>query len=198
MNMDFLLPVMIFAISMSITPGPNNIMLTASGANFGFIKTIPHILGIVFGIAILNVLCALGLNKIFTMYPYIQRLLKYVGMIYMIFLAIKIANSNGIDGDSSNKKPLNFFQAMLFQALNPKAVLMALTAITVYSIQGELYLKSISYIVLIFFFLGMISISMWAIFGTILKSLLSNKKYLKIFNYGMGLLCGLSAVLLII
>lgn len=197
MNLEFIIPVMIFALTMSITPGPNNIMLTASGANFGFLRTIPHILGVVIGVAVLNFLSALGLNRIFDLYPSIQNIFKYVGMTYMFFLAFKIALSSGVKSGNKSGKPLGFIQAILFQALNPKAVIMSLTAITVYSVKGILFYRSVFWIILIFIVLGFCSISVWALFGTIIKRLLTNRKYLKIFNYSMGFLCGISALLLL-
>ncbi|MGL1893880.1 MAG: LysE family translocator [Spirochaetaceae bacterium] len=197
MSLDFILPVIIFAVSMSITPGPNNIMLTASGANFGFIKTIPHILGIVTGIAFMNILSAVGLSKLFNMFPNIQNVLKYIGIVYMMFLAYKIAFSAGVKNSDKVSKPLNFFQAMLFQALNPKAIIMCITAITVYSLEGRLFYKSVVYILVIFLLFGVSSISIWAGFGTILKRILKNRRYLKIFNYFMGFMCCLSAIILL-
>ncbi|QEN04627.1 LysE family translocator [Thiospirochaeta perfilievii] len=197
MNSDFTIPVILFAITMSITPGPNNIMLTTSGANYGFLRTIPHILGVVTGVAILNIISALGLNRVFEAYPNIHIILKYIGMIYMLFLAVKIARSSEPKSHKGMQKPLNFIQAILFQALNPKAVIMSLTAITVYSLKGEMFTKSIYYIVITFLIFGTLSISTWALFGTLIKNVLKNPKHLKFFNYTMGAFCGISALLLL-
>lgn len=197
MEVSIIIPLIIFAVSMSITPGPNNIMLTASGANFGFVKTIPHILGIVFGIALLNLLSAVGLNRVFQSFPIIEKILKIAGVTYLLYLAVKIVRTDSIKEGRESNKPLNFFQAMLFQALNPKAVLMTITGITLYASQGESYMRSVLTVIIIFFVCGVLSISVWALFGTFIRKILQNSKNLKVFNYSMGTLCGLSAILII-
>jgi len=197
MERELLAPLFIFAFTMSITPGPNNIMLTASGANFGYWRTLPHIIGIILGIVVLNVLSALGLHKLFEHYPVIQKGLKMAGVSYLLFLAYKIARADEISDNEAKGKPLNLVQAMLFQALNPKAVITTITAMTLYTLGGDRFIYSVYTVILVFMVTGFLCISVWALFGSFIKRILKHKRYLRIFNYSMGTLCALSAVLLL-
>lgn len=197
MTLNIILPLLLFALTMSITPGPNNIMVTASGANFGFKKTIPHMLGVEIGFSLLMLLSALGLQKLFIYFPELKTLLKVTGVSYMLFLAFKIIRSKGPSEGENASKPFTFFQAVLFQVVNPKAVMMAITAMSVYTIKGDLFFISALTVILAFITAGIPSISLWAGFGTFIGKKLKNGKILKIFNYSMGGLTACSAVLLI-
>lgn len=197
MNTFNYLPIILFATSMSVTPGPNNIMLTASGANFGFKKTIPHILGVIIGVAFLNILSALGLSKLFQLLPGIKTILKVLGVSYMLFLSYKIITNKKHTKESNRSKPFNFYQAALFQLLNPKAVLMSITSMSVYTISND-YIKSSVIVIIIFMICGLPSISIWAGFGTVIGKFLSNIKILKIFNMVMGGITALCAVIIVI
>ncbi len=141
-----LFPIIFFAISMCITPGPNNIMLTASGANFGFKRTLPHILGIEFGMLFLFSLSALGLGVLFKQFPICQIILKVLGSCYLLYLAWRIAFSKRKETPAGKTKPLNIFQAAAFQLLNPKAFIITLTAMSTFTKSGAEY--SSSYIIL--------------------------------------------------
>jgi len=198
MSTTFLFPIILFALSTSITPGPNNIMLTASGANFGFKRTIPHIFGVWFGVFLLLVLSAFGLQKLFVIFPPLKFILKIAGVSYMLFLAFKIASSKNTTEKKVITKPLTFFQAAAFQVVNPKAVMMAVTSMSVYTLKGEYFLLSALAVVVAFFMIGIPSISLWAGFGTIIGRYLKNNTVFKIFNYSMGALTACSAILLII
>lgn len=197
MNSFNYLPVILFAVTMSVTPGPNNIMLTASGANFGFRKTIPHILGIIIGVAFLNVLSALGLSKLFQVLPNLKTILKILGVTYMLFLSYKIVTSKRHNNGNKRSKPFNFFQAALFQLLNPKAVLMSITSMSVYTITNQ-YVQSSTAVIIIFMICGLPSISLWAGFGTVIGKLLNNSKILRLFNLIMGGITALCAVIIVI
>src|SRR6185312_10694880 len=121
------LPFATYSFVMSITPGPNNVMLTASGATFGFRRTIPHILGISVGFgAELLAVCA-GLGAIFNHWPYLQTVLRWVGAAYLIYLGIKMLGGSGAANSRSSSRPVTFFEAALFQFLNPKAWVMTIT-----------------------------------------------------------------------
>ena len=131
----YILPIIFFTFSMSITPGPNNIMVTASGANFGYKRTIPHLLGIWFGFSTLMILSAFGLKQVFDLYPVMEIVLKICGVSYMLFLAVKIMKSSNKIEEGKTVKPFSFLQAALFQIVNPKAVLVTITSMSVYTIK---------------------------------------------------------------
>lgn len=198
MNTYNILSIVVFAITMSITPGPNNIMLTASGANYGYLRTLPHILGILFGVALLNSLSALGLKQIFILMPSLKKILKFIGSGYMLFLAYKIASSKKRNKNRGSGKPFNFFQAAGFQVLNLKAVLMTITSMSVYTQEGDSYYTSALIIIVVFIVCGFPSISIWAGFGTVIGNFFKNEFLLKVFNYIMGGLTAVCAVLLLL
>ena len=134
MSYDLLLALTLFAFVSSITPGPNNLMLMASGANFGFRRTLPHLLGVGIGFTLMIVLVGVGLVQVFDLYPISHQILKVVSVIYLLWLAWKIANAAPPEGDvQSAGTPITFIQAALFQWVNPKAWTMALTAISAYT-----------------------------------------------------------------
>lgn len=168
----------IYVMVMTITPGPNNIMLTASGATFGFKRTIPHILGIIAGLTLLNILSVIGLKQIFLMWPSLNYILRIMGFSYMIFLGIKnLLNTNKPD---KNKpiigKPFSFVEATFFQILNPKAVLLSLSAITLYTLENKYFVKSSIYIIVVFLILPIFSFSFWAGFGTFIRKFINSGK----------------------
>ena len=117
---------------MSFTPGPNNILLTASGVNFGFVRSIPHILGVKFGFVALVAACGLGLGLLFTTYPVAQTALKIVGAGYLLWLAWKVANAGSASGVSAGARPISFLQATAFQWVNPKGVIAAVGAVALF------------------------------------------------------------------
>ena len=174
-------------------------MLTASGANFGFMRTVPHMLGICFGFLGLTALSAFGLNIIFEAYPKTQWMLKLLGTAYLFFLAWKIAGSGQTTDDSgSGKKPISFVQAAIFQFLNPKALFIAVTAISVYTLSGRDYRFSVIIVMAVFFITCLLSVSVWTVFGTVIGKFLANSKIRKTFNYIMGILTAGSAVMILI
>lgn len=195
MSISQTVPIIIFVFSMSITPGPNNIMLTTSGAVFGFVKTIPHILGIIFGILCLNIFSSLGLNNFFRLFPMTKEVLKILGVLYMFYLSFKIMTSKGLQKVTRKTKPFTFFQGALFQILNPKAVLMSITAMSVFT-NSDYILSSIT-IILIFIIIGTPSISVWAYFGDLVGNILKVEKYGNIFKYIMGVLTGATGLFII-
>ena len=186
--MENLLPLVSFAFSMCATPGPNNIMLTASGANFGFKRTIPHIFGIVTGMCILFILSAMGLGVLFYKFPLLQTIMKICGSLYLIYLALKIALLKRTKKIEKNNKPLNMLQAMGFQFFNPKVFMMAITAISTFTSSGDNYIISSSVVIFIFVLVGLPSISMWAGIGTLISKFLENNYIFRGFNIFMGLL----------
>ncbi|KAF0113103.1 MAG: LysE superfamily transporter [Hyphomonadaceae bacterium] len=181
----------LFAFVSSITPGPNNMMLFASGVNFGFRKTIPHMLGIGFGFGIMVICVGLGLGKIFENYPSLYLAIKIAGSIYLLWIAYHIATDTTIGEAKSSAKPMTFLGAALFQWVNPKAWVMAITAVVAYTKHYN-YFGSLILISLIFVAINVPCVSLWAGFGTLMQKFLSNPKTLKIFNIGMAVLLVLS------
>jgi threonine/homoserine/homoserine lactone efflux protein len=192
-----LFPLMAFAIACCITPGPNNMMLTASGANFGFVKTIPHILGIVFGMVVMYVVAALGLGTLFTLYPQVQTLLKIGGIAYLFYLSWKIAMAAPGGDSRSRGKPLTFMQAAAFQFLNPKAFMIVVSSLSTFTLSGDRYITSAIVVTIVFIFTALPSISIWAGFGTAIGRLLKNPRGIRVFNISMGGLTAGSALLLL-
>lgn len=186
---ELLLAIASFAFVTSATPGPNNIMLTASGANFGFVKTLPHIAGIVAGVALLNLCIGLGLGALFQQFPIVQQALKVAGSAYLLWLAFKLLGFSYVNEEgNSNAKPLSFFQALSFQYINPKAWVMVISANASFSLTGEQYWNSVWFIVLVFALIGPPSIMIWAAFGQMIRRYLGNPTFLKVFNVTMATL----------
>jgi threonine/homoserine/homoserine lactone efflux protein len=167
-------------------------MLTASGANFGIIRTLPHIAGIVFGIALMNILIGLGLGAVFQQYPVIQQVLKIGGSAYLIWLAVKLLRFSHVDerGDSESR-PFSFLQAASFQYINPKAWVMVISANASFTLSGDLYWTSVDLIIGLFILIGPPSVMVWTIFGQVIRQNLRDPAFLKGFNAIMASLTAL-------
>jgi threonine/homoserine/homoserine lactone efflux protein len=191
MTMEILMGLMLFTFASSVTPGPNNLMLMASGVNFGFILTLPHILGVSLGFVFMAILVGLGVMKLFDTYPMTYDILKVMTVFYMLYLAYKIAtSSNNMDENKTSSRPMTFLQAAMFQWINPKAWSIALTAISVYAPS-----KSIHAVVLVSVISGLVGfpcMTCWVTLGTKIKTLLTKPSSLKVFNYTMATLLVLS------
>ncbi len=188
-TIELLAAIATFALVTSITPGPNNIMLTASGANFGFKRTLPHIAGIVAGVAALNLCIGLGLGALFIQFPIMQDSLKVAGSAYLIWLAIKLFGFQYSDShQNEDARPFSFWQALIFQYVNPKAWVMAISANASFSLAGETYWLSVWFIILVFAMIGPPSIMVWAAFGQMIRRFLSRPGFLKAFNSTMAAL----------
>lgn len=191
MTYDLLLGLLLFAFVSSITPGPNNLMLMASGANFGFRRTIWHMLGIGIGFSVMIILVGLGLAQIFDAYPVLHTVLKVVSVLYLLWLAWKVANSAPPEGKVSNEaKPLTFMQAALFQWVNPKAWTMALTAISVYT--PDQSIRSVVTVGLAFGLVNIPCVSSWTVMGQQMARFLTSAARLRAFNWTMAALLVLS------
>ena len=129
---EYFFPLLLLCVIQSGTPGPNNIMLTASGKNFGYVKTIPHMAGVVFGFLTLLIVMGLGLISIFTSYPIAQTILQILGSLYLLYLSYRIYFTYSSDNDDRSK-PITFIESSLFQYVNPKGVMMAITTISIYT-----------------------------------------------------------------
>lgn len=198
MPVEMFLALVVFASAMAFTPGPNNIMVTASGVNFGFMRTIPHILGVTFGFVVLLIGCAAGLGAIFSTYPPLQTALKIAGAVYLVWLAWKIATSAPSAGDDAEvAKPITFLQAALFQWVNPKAVVIALSAIAIY-VRPEHWLTDFGLLTAVFAVATVLAVAAWTGFGVALRRVLSDPKHARVFNIAMALLLVASIVPMVI
>lgn len=188
LSLDLLLGFALFALVTSITPGPNNTMLLASGVNFGFNRTIPHMLGITCGFFVLVVAVGFGLGAVFQTYPLLYSGLRYVGAAYLLYLAWKIAHSGPVsESEKGESKPISYLGAAAFQWVNPKAWIMAIGAISTYTpMQG--YFSNVIVIAAVFALINLPSVSVWAGCGTLLRNVLKDRRWLRLFNWGMALL----------
>ena len=186
-----------FYFVMYVTPGPNNAMVLTSGLKFGFLKTIPHMTGITIGHVTQLILVCLGLGKIFQVLPEIQNILKILCSIYLIYLGYKIIGSfNKIKDNDS--RPLKFYEAALFQIVNPKAwTISSMAASGFLSNDGSL-LISILYIASVALIICPISISPWAAFGSGIKNLVKNNKIKVIIEFFLAFLLLITAILIVI
>ncbi|MBY0611780.1 MAG: LysE family translocator [Beijerinckiaceae bacterium] len=187
MESHLLLALMSFAFVSSITPGPNNLMLLASGVNFGLMRTLPHMLGIGIGFTLMIVLIGVGLGEVFRRVPALYTVMKYAGGLYMLYLAWKLANAGPVKDGEAGGKPLTFVQAAAFQWVNPKAWVMALVAISTYTTVQD-YFTSVVLIAVIFGIVNLPSIGVWALFGVAMKRFLGDPKVVRVFNVAMALL----------
>ena len=186
-----------FYFVMYVTPGPNNAMVLTSGLKFGFLKTIPHMTGITFGHVTQLVLVCLGLGKIFQIFPELQNILKILCAIYLVFLGYKIIGSfNKIKDDGS--RPLKFYEAALFQIVNPKAwTISSMAASGFLPKDGNLFF-SIIFISFVALIICPISISPWAAFGSSIKNLVKNNKIKVIIEFFLAFLLLITAILIVI
>jgi threonine/homoserine/homoserine lactone efflux protein len=175
-----------FAFVTSITPGPNNLMLMTSGVNFGFRRTIPHMLGVGLGFVFMLVLVGAGLIEVFDRYPVSYTALKIFSVAYLVYLAWKIATAGAPDTKGSSAKPITFVQAALFQWVNPKAWAMALTAISAYAPSKGL--GAIVLVGLVFGAVNLPSVGSWTILGQQMRRVLTNPRRLRLFNIIMAVL----------
>lgn len=187
MPLDTFLALVLFAFTTSITPGPNNMMLFASGVNFGFRRTIPHMFGIGAGFFSLLIGVGLGLGALLHMVPAVYTALKFAGGAYLVWIAWKIASSRSLSEGRSGVEPMSFLSAAAFQWVNPKAWVMAVTAMATYTNQ-QLYLVSVLIVGLAFAAVNVPSVSTWAGFGSALREWLSDPVRLKWFNISMAVL----------
>jgi threonine/homoserine/homoserine lactone efflux protein len=187
MNTQLLLAFAAYAFVTSITPGPNNTMLLASGVNFGFARTIPHMLGVTLGFSVMLLAIGLGLGEIFHRYPTLHVLLRWVGGAYLLWLAWQIARSGPTTDDKGAARPFGFLRAAGFQWVNPKCWIMATGALTTYLLPGS-GLFELGVITVIFALVNAPNICVWAGVGVALRRWLTNPQMARIFNFSMAAL----------
>ena len=193
---DNIIPLTVFALIGAFTPGPNNIMVTASGTAFGFARSVPHILGVTIGFALMIVAFGLGLGQIFQAYPAIHQWLRVLGAVYLLYLAWRIARAGDPGGTETARRPLTFFEAALFQWLNPKAWVLALGVILAFTTVGGNLLYELAVINIVFVVATIPSLITWCLFGMAIRRLLSSPRALRLVNLALASLLALSVVLL--
>ena len=188
-----ILSMALFWIVAAYTPGPNNVIASYSGFNFGIKKTLPHIFGVALGFTFLIFLLTIGLVNVFKIFPIIQVSLKYLGSIFLVYLAYKIYFSK-VDSEKKNENPVKFIETFLFQFLNPKGVLIGIIIVSTYVEHGENYLAYATQVIFFAFLVSLSSITFWTFVGKYLRKFATNEKFIKYFNCAMSLLLILSII----
>lgn len=187
MRFEILYALMVFCFVSAITPGPNNLMLLSSGVNFGFQRTIPHMFGVALGFALMVGLVGAGLDAAFSRFPALLPAMRYAGAAYMLWLAAKLALAGPIGDMEYSGNPLNFLGAAAFQWINPKAWVIAVSALTAYAVSED-YTRSVVIVALIFGLVTLPCIAAWVLFGTAMRRVLSDPRFVRPFNIAMAAL----------
>lgn len=195
-NLELLSPFVVVAYTMWATPGPNNMMLVYSGANFGFKRTLPHLLGIIFGTCLLNMTAVLGLKPLIDKWPELMLLLKITGSIWLVLIGWKMGNASNTQADREQSKPMRFISAALFQFANPKAITATLALVSLILVAIEANENLLWLIVLIIPPLSFASIIPWVLAGRAIRRFLSTDLRWKIFTRGTGTLTASCALFL--
>ena len=196
-DLNLFIGLVTFYFVMYVTPGPNNAMVLTSGVKFGFSKTIPHMSGITIGHVCQTVVVCLGLGKIFQMFPNIQNTLKIICSLYLLYLGYKIIGSfSKIKEDGS--RPLKFYEASLFQLVNPKAWTISTMVASGFLPKDERLIISISFISITALIICPLSISVWAAFGSGIKNLVKNNKKKAFVEYFLAILLLTTAIMIVI
>ncbi|MDR3101369.1 MAG: LysE family translocator [Paraburkholderia sp.] len=177
---------MLFVVVTTITPGPNNTMLLASGVNFGFRRTVPHILGISAGVVVLMLSVGFGLGEVFRHVPWLYTALEAASVAYLLWLAWKIGTSGMLKEKGGERRPMRFHEAIAFQWINPKAWMMVLTAATTIRLSADFGTNTVVMAAL-FYVIGLPCICVWAAFGTGMRRFLDDPRRLRTFNIAMAL-----------
>lgn len=194
MSIDLFFALIFFAFATAFSPGPNNTLLMASGITFGLRKTVPLILGVAIGFPLMIGCIGLGLGKIFEAAPLIYTAMKYAGAAYMLYLAWKIATEKFGAGEKDvDAKPLTFLHMASFQWINPKAWIMAITALSTYTVASS-YFTGVAFVVGTFVVMGIGSATTWAVFGASLRHVFRDPYYFKMINWALAVSLVLSLV----
>ena len=196
-DLNLFIALVSFYFVMYVTPGPNNAMVLTSGLKFGFFKTIPHMSGITIGHILQLILVCFGLGKIFQIFPEIQNVLKIICAIYLLYLGYKIIGSfSKIKEDDS--RPLKFYEAALFQIVNPKAWTISSMAASGFLPKDENLIFSIFFISIVALIICPLSISPWAAFGSAIRNLVKNNKIKAFIEYFLAFLLLVTAILIVL
>ncbi|MFA0440306.1 lysine transporter LysE [Vibrio sp. 10N.286.49.C2] len=196
--MEYFLTVVLFAFSASVTPGPNNIMVMTSGVNFGVKKSLPLLIGICVGFAVMLLLVGLGFAQLFELFPSLHLIIKCIGTFYLLYLAWLIANSSGSVRTSSQARPFSFIKGALFQWVNAKAWVVATGAIAAFTTSGSNFYSQNLTIALTFFVVSFPCVGVWLLFGSMVKKWLNSDRNRAWFNYVMAGLLVVSVIPVVI
>lgn len=191
MTYELLTGLVLFAFASSITPGPNNIMLMASGVNFGLRRTLPHMLGVSLGHGAMTLILGLGLVQIFEVFPQLRTALTVVSVAYLLWLAWKVANAAPPAEAQEGARPLTFLQAAGFQWVNPKAIYMSIYAQTNFTSEGVGWTGAVA-VAVVFALVNLPSVTTWVWGGTQVRRWLTGPGHLRAFNWSMAALLVLS------
>ena len=180
-----LIPLIFFSVAAAFTPGPNNILGSYSGFNFGLKKSMPLIMGVTIGYPTLIALSAGGLNIVFNSFPFLKTIIKILGSLFLIYLAYKISFQTQIT-EKKIKNPVKFYETFIFQFINPKGVLASITSISLFVELGENYLFHSLVVIVVSFCAAITSITSWCLLGKFLRRFSENKKFIQLFNYAMS------------
>ena len=196
-DQNLFLALISFYFVMYVTPGPNNAMVLTSGIKFGYLKTVPHMSGITIGHVLQTVLVCIGLGKIFQLFPEIQNILKIICVIYLLYLGYKIIGSfSKVKED--NSRPLKFYEAALFQLVNPKAWTISTMVASGFLPKDEKLITAILFISITALIICPISISVWAVFGSGIRNLVKSNKKKSFVEYFLAILLLITAILIVI
>lgn len=198
MELSLFLSMLGFLWVAAITPGPNNMLLTASGANFGFLRSLWLLAGIMTGMQVMLLIAASGIGGLILLYPALHLFLKIAGSLYLLWLAWKIASAKyeKLQTGEPPKRPVPFWQGGLLQLINPKAWLMALGAVASFSLSGDAWRDSVVAISFAMMLVNLLSGVIWLSFGTLIGRILASRRAWKIFNLSMGILTAVCVLLI--
>ena len=185
---ELIIAISAYYFVMYVTPGPNNSILTASGIKFGFLRTIPNIVGIPTGHGIQLALVCLGLGSLFSQFPILLDILRYVGATYILYLAWKMLGSLNVTSTEEKSRPLKYYEAILFQFVNPKAWVICITAVSLFYPEKENLFVGTLFMVIMSTVINIPSISIWAFGGSVIRHYLNNNKLKKIIEWFLALL----------
>ena len=185
---ELIAAVSVYYFVMYATPGPNNSILTASGIKFGFIRSIPNIIGISSGHGLQLALVCFGLGSLFSQFPILLEVLKYIGACYLLYLAWRMFGSLNISRTEEKSSPLKYYEAIFFQFVNPKAWVICITAVSLFYPENVNLIIGTLFLVIMSTIINLPSISMWAFGGSIIRRYLSNKKLKTIIEWILAIL----------
>lgn len=197
MNTSLAAAAAVFALVATATPGPNNMMLAASGLTFGFRKTVPMMLGFLIGLLLLLLAVASGLGVVFERFPWLHSVLKVLGTAYLLYLSWKLWQASSV-GSAAMNFPHGFFRSAAFQAINPKAWMMTVGAISAYTLPGQDFWPSVGWVVAAFAVMGGPSVTLWAAVGGLFRSSPGNPRRALWLGRAMAVLTAASCLLIVI
>ncbi len=187
MRLQVFLALVLFCVVAGITPGPNNMMLMASGVNYGVRRTLPHLAGVVVGFALMVALVGFGLDAVFRLAPWLPPLMRWAGAAYLLWLAWRIANSGAVKTSEAEGRPLGLLGAAAFQWINPKGWVMAISALTTYAVSAD-YSTTVAVVALTCLIVGIPCSGVWVLFGAAMRRVLADPRRARPFNWTMGAL----------